>query len=61
MQITQMLNVEKVSPKSKKSTFKRLLNQAVYTVGPGLLLLFVVFGAIYEWHYWKQLLWILLY
>ncbi len=61
MQKTHVLNAKKVSLKPKKLVFKELLSQTIYTIGPGLLLLFLIFGSVYEWHYWKQLLWALFY
>ena len=61
MQNIQMLNAKKVSSKSKRVGFKGLMNEIIYTIGPGLLLLFLIFGSFYEWHYWKQILWTLFY
>lgn len=61
MHNTHMLNAKKVSSKSKKIGIKGLVSEAIYTIGPGLLLLFLIFGSVYEWHYWKQILWALFY
>lgn len=40
---------------------KHNLLKVLYSIGPFLLITFLLLGSIFEWHYWNRILWVLLY
>ncbi|MFT5707546.1 MAG: hypothetical protein ACI9ES_001841 [Oceanospirillaceae bacterium] len=61
MQPTALLNKNTILKRIKKRLFTQSLMQRMYAVGPVLVLLFLILGVVFEFAYWKKILWLLVY
>ncbi|MEH6444311.1 MAG: hypothetical protein V7784_10460 [Oceanospirillaceae bacterium] len=61
MQPTALLNKGTILKRIKRRLFTQSLIETMYAVGPVLVLSFLVLGVVFEFAYWKNILWLLIY